>query len=55
MAEKLDNMNFKSSIGDPDVWMRAVVKPDGEKYYEYILVYVDDMLCVSYDPMGLMK
>ena len=31
MAEKLDSMNFRSSMADPDVWMRAAVKPDGEK------------------------
>ena len=55
MAEKLDSMNFKSSMADPDVWMRAAIKPDGEKYYEYILVYVDDILSVSYDPIEPMK
>jgi hypothetical protein len=30
--------------------MRPAAKPDGETYYEYILVYVDDILCISYDP-----
>ena len=51
MAEKLDDMNFKSSHADPDVWMRPAIKPDGEKYYEYILVYVDDILCISHKPL----
>ena len=31
---------------DPDLWMRPAVKPDGTKYYEYPLAYVDvDDLC----------
>ena len=32
---------------DPDVWMRPTVKADGEKYWEYILVCVDDLLAIS--------
>ena len=50
LAETLDDIGFKSSIADPDVWMRAAVKPDGEEYYEYILVYVDDILAISHEP-----
>ena len=29
--------------------MRAATKIDGEEYYEYILVYVDDLLAISLD------
>ena len=50
LAERLDEIGFKSSLADPDVWMRPAAKPDGEEYYEYLLVYVDDILCVSDDP-----
>ena len=50
LAEQLDDIGFKSSIADPDVWMRPAVKPDGERYYEYVLYYVDDILCISSDP-----
>jgi hypothetical protein len=25
---------------------------DGTKYYEYVFVYVDDLLCLSVDPVG---
>ena len=49
LAEKLNNIGFKSSIADPDVWLRAATKPTGEKYYEYMLVYVDNILCISHD------
>ena len=50
LAGRLDIMGFKSSIVDPDVWLWPGTKPDGEEYYEYILVYVDDILCISYKP-----
>ena len=48
-AQTLDELGFRPSIADPDVWMRAAVKPDGEEYYEYILCYVDDILAISFD------
>jgi hypothetical protein len=37
LAETLDAMGYKPSYADPDVWLRPAVKPDGFKYYEYIL------------------
>jgi hypothetical protein len=47
-------MNFTPSLADPDVWIRPSSKPNGEEYYEYILVYVDDILVVSHDPSQAM-
>ena len=47
MASKLDDIGFKSSMADPDVWMRPAIKSDGTEYYEYILCYVDDLLACS--------
>ena len=44
------DMGFESTIADPDAYRRAFAKPDGFKYYEYILVYVDDVLIISHDP-----
>ena len=55
LAETLDDMGFRSSHADPDVWLRPAAKPDGEKYYEYVLVYVDDILTISFDPKEPMK
>ena len=34
MADKLDEMGFKSSVADLEVWMMPAVKPDREEYYE---------------------
>ena len=50
MAEKLSELGFQSSLADPDVWLRAATKGDGERYYEYVLMYVDDILAISCDP-----
>ena len=44
------DMGFESTIADPDAYRRAFTKPDGFKYYEYLLVYVDDVLIISHDP-----
>ena len=30
--------------------MRPSIKPTGEKYYEYIICYVDDMLFIFHNP-----
>jgi Reverse transcriptase (RNA-dependent DNA polymerase) len=55
MAEKLTDMGFLSSIADPDVWLRAAIKGDGEEYYEYVLMYVDDILVISIDPRSILE
>ena len=47
MAEKLDTLGFRASYADPDVWMRPATKSSGEEYYEYIMMYVDDILVIS--------
>ena len=55
MAEKLDSMGFQSSMADPDVWLRAATKGDGEQYYEYVLIYVDDILAISCDAKSILQ
>lgn len=49
------DVGFQSSIADPDVYLRAFAKPDGYKYYEYILVYVDAVLIVLHAPEEYLK
>jgi hypothetical protein len=55
MAEKLSAMGFLSSMADPDVWLRAATKSDGESYYEYVLMYVDDILAISCDARSILE
>jgi hypothetical protein len=47
LADTLVKLGYKSSYADPDVWMRPAVKKNGDEYYEYVLCYVDDVLCIS--------
>jgi Reverse transcriptase (RNA-dependent DNA polymerase) len=54
-AQTLLTLGYKSSLADPDVWLRPQQKPDGNKYYEYVLVYVDDVLHLSHDPNPTMQ
>ena len=55
MANKLDEIGLKSSPDYPDVWLRPAIKPDGEEYHEYFLMYVDDILAISIDPTEILK
>ena len=56
IAATLRDMGFKMCQADPDVWLRANTRPsDGFQYYEYVLVYIDDLLIVSHDPKTVMQ
>jgi Reverse transcriptase (RNA-dependent DNA polymerase) len=44
LADTIRSLGFKACLADPDVWMRPNTRPDGFKYWEYILVYMDDLL-----------
>ena len=55
LAETLRDLNFVPSRADPDVWMSPAVKPDGFKYWEYILCYVDDVLAISHQSKHVLK
>jgi len=47
LASTLYESGFKLTHVDPDVLMRPATKEDGSEYYEYIFVYVDDILAIS--------
>ena len=47
MCEALDNMGFFPSQADSDVWLRETIR-DVEQLYEYVLLYVDDILSISH-------
>ena len=48
-------LEFLPSRIDPDMYYRRNRKPNGEQYYELLLVYVDDILAISHDPESIMK
>jgi Reverse transcriptase (RNA-dependent DNA polymerase) len=49
LADTIRSLGFKACLTNPDVWMRPNTRPDGFTYWEYILVYVDDLLVVSHE------
>jgi hypothetical protein len=48
LAQLLQDLGYKSSQANPDVWMREAVKANGHQYYEMLFVYVDDILALSH-------
>ena len=42
-------MGYTPSYAEPYVWIWPAVKPNIFEYYEYILCYIDDVLCISSD------
>lgn len=54
-AGTLQDLQYKASLADPDVWLQPVVKSNGEHYYEYVFVYIDEILVISMHPEKTMK
>jgi len=50
-----ENLNFMPCRADADVWLRPAERADGTKYYEYVLVYTDDLLVLSTDPKAILN
>eukprot|EP00957_Ditylum_brightwellii_P153339 11670140-Ditylum_brightwellii.AAC.1 len=50
LVQTMHDLGFKSCNADPDLWIKPGVKNDGTKYWEYVLIYVDDTLCMSHTP-----
>jgi hypothetical protein len=51
LASCMDHLGWKPCLADREFWMKEETLPDdGVKYWAYILIYVDDILCVHHDP-----
>jgi hypothetical protein len=55
LANMLHNMGFTCSLVDADVWLKPATKPNGFQYYEYVLVYVDDLLVLSHHAASVVQ
>ena len=55
LYEQFHDLGCRPLIDGPDVWIIPEVKPGGFMQYEYVLCYVYDMLCISYDLFRTMK
>ena len=49
LADCMHHLGCKSCLADPDLWyMPEVREEDKFKYYSYVLLYVDDCLCIHH-------
>ena len=48
-------MGFASCKADPDVWMRPGTKADGTEYWQYALLYTDEILAVMEEPEKFLR
>jgi hypothetical protein len=56
IAHTLSDMGFVPSRADPDIWMRqAFDQMTKASYWEYILVYVDDVLVIGMEPRATLN
>ena len=55
LAFIINCLKFQPTRIDPDVYIRKNYRNGGNPYYEYLLVYVDDVLVVSNAPEDVMK
>ena len=55
MSQYLQLIGVLRYKADPDVWLKAEMKSCGTEYYEYVLVYVDDVLHLHQYPDTFMN
>ncbi len=50
LADCMQHLGYTSCSADLDLWYKEVKQPEtGVAYYSYILIYVDDILCIHHD------
>ncbi len=59
MADCMYSLGYESCLVDPDVWYKACIQKGEngniEPYYSYMLVYLDNILCLHEDPKSVIK
>ena len=51
----IKELGFFPCTADPDVYMKMKTKDDGTKYYSYLIVYVDDIICTDINPKATLS
>ena len=55
VREAMTELEFESCKADPDVWLRPATKLDGTSYYQYVLLYTDDILAIMEEPERFLR
>ena len=49
-------LNFTPCKTDPDAWMHQAIKDtDGTSYWEYVLLYANNTICISMNPQSVLE
>ncbi len=55
LAYCMRHLGYTSCPANPDLWYKEVKQPvTGVLYHSYILIYVDDILCIHHDAMPVL-
>ena len=55
LSQTMMDMKYTRCKADHDIWYRPRFKPNGFDYYEYLLIFVDDILNISHDTKATME
>jgi hypothetical protein len=55
LGDCMRSLQYTPCLANPDLWLKLESRPDGSKYYSYILCYVDDIIVVHDDPMPILS
>ena len=51
----ISNIYFITYKAVPDVWMRPGKRNDGSTYWQYVLLYTDDLLAIMEEPEAFIR
>ncbi len=55
LEDCMQHLGYRSCPANPDLWYKEVRRPvTGVSYYSYILIYVDDILCIHHEAMPVL-
>ena len=55
LADCMHHLGFKPCLADPDLWIKPETRPeDGFGYYDYMLLYIDDVVVVHHTAEGVL-
>ena len=55
VRKAMKEMGFESCKADLDIWLHPVTHADGSEYYQYILLYMDDILAIMEEPERFLR
>ena len=50
-----EELRYLPCVADQVIHVKHATKPDGREYWSYIIVYVDDILCIDHDHKSKME